>query len=247
MKMGCKYGDHARRDGAGQRGGRLFELRHRHHPVFRLDDVRDLRLSDMRAIGRRVLTTRRPVVPSAAMARSTRASRSIDARHAGREARPRSARGAAQELLKARPFTLNDLMVNSYGLPEVRRWVEKSERLAAEAQRMDRAPTARKAASASPARTHIGRVEAREWTGEPHATVNLKLDFDGSITVVDRRPAGSPGLVDDPVQVAAEGSALDGSLPHHRVRQRAHAQGNGSYSRASPSWSAMPRSRGRRT
>ncbi|MCW5636771.1 MAG: 4-hydroxybenzoyl-CoA reductase subunit alpha [Rubrivivax sp.] len=100
--------------------------------------------------------------------------------------------------------TLNDLQVNSYGLPQCLDAVERAsgwqawrQRRAVAAGRAEPAPDP----APDPARgRHHGRVRRGlgmacshyvsgsakpvHWSGEPHAVVNLKLDFDGSITVL---------------------------------------------------------------
>ncbi|MCP4319602.1 MAG: 4-hydroxybenzoyl-CoA reductase subunit alpha [Hyphomicrobiales bacterium] len=83
-------------------------------------------------------------------------------------------------LLDAPSRTLNDLMINSYGLSECLARVEAAsgwhERKAA-------MPPGRGLGMAC---SHYvsGAAKPVHWTGEPHAVVNLKLDFDGSITVL---------------------------------------------------------------
>ena len=77
--------------------------------------------------------------------------------------------------------TLNDLQVNSYGLPAVPGRGRARVGLA----RAPRPAAAAAAASAWRARTtSSGSAKPVHWTGEPHAVVNLKLDFDGGITML---------------------------------------------------------------
>ena len=83
-------------------------------------------------------------------------------------------------LLRAPTRTLNELMVNSYGLADCLSAVEKAsgwhERRAA-------LPPGRGLGMAC---SHYvsGAAKPVHWTGEPHAVVALKLDFDGSITAL---------------------------------------------------------------
>ena len=82
--------------------------------------------------------------------------------------------------LDAPTRTDNDLMVNSYGLPECIDWVERESGWKARKGRLARGKGLGMACS------HYisGASKPVNWTGEPHATVKLKLDFDGSIVVL---------------------------------------------------------------
>jgi 4-hydroxybenzoyl-CoA reductase subunit alpha len=77
-------------------------------------------------------------------------------------------------------FTDNDLMVNSYGLPECLDWVER------ESGWKTRKGKLPKGKGLGMACSHYisGASKPVNWTGEPHATVKLKLDFDGSIVLL---------------------------------------------------------------
>jgi 4-hydroxybenzoyl-CoA reductase subunit alpha len=79
------------------------------------------------------------------------------------------------------PFrTINDLQVNSCGLSEC---LDKVEAASGWCARRGRLPPGRGLGMAC---SHYvsGSAKPVHWTGEPHAVVNLKLDFDGSITVL---------------------------------------------------------------
>src|SRR5262249_39759648 len=81
--------------------------------------------------------------------------------------------------LMAPTFTDNDLMVNSYGLPEC---VDSVER--ASGWKARRVVLARGKGLGFACSHYIsGASKPVNWTGEPHATVKLKLDFDGSIVL----------------------------------------------------------------
>ena len=82
--------------------------------------------------------------------------------------------------LRAPTFTPNDLMVNSYGLPECLDWVERESGWKARKGKLPRGKGLGMACS------HYisGASKPVNWTGEPHATVKLKLDFDGSIVLL---------------------------------------------------------------
>jgi 4-hydroxybenzoyl-CoA reductase subunit alpha len=76
--------------------------------------------------------------------------------------------------------TINELQVNSYGLPECLDVVERASRWR---ERRGALPRGRGLGMAG---SHYasGAAKPVHWTGEPHAVVNLKLDFDGAITVL---------------------------------------------------------------
>jgi 4-hydroxybenzoyl-CoA reductase subunit alpha len=82
--------------------------------------------------------------------------------------------------LTAPTFTDNDLMVNSYGLPECLDWVERASGW------RTRKGVLPKGKGLGMACSHYisGASKPVNWTGEPHATVKLKLDFDGSVVVL---------------------------------------------------------------
>ena len=115
-------------------------------------------------------------------------------------------RCGARTYLTAPTFTDNDLMVNSYGLPECVDWVERASGWAA---RKGKLPQAARA-WALPARiTSAARRKPVNWTGEPHATVKIKLDFDGSIVVLSGAAEIGQGSSTILVQTVAEVLGLD--------------------------------------
>jgi 4-hydroxybenzoyl-CoA reductase subunit alpha len=81
-------------------------------------------------------------------------------------------------LLVAPMRTMNDLTVNSYGLPECLDRVERASQWRVRIGKLPRGTGLGMACS------HYvsGAAKPIHWTGEPHAVVNLKLDFDGSLT-----------------------------------------------------------------
>lgn len=76
--------------------------------------------------------------------------------------------------------TANDLQVNSCGLAEC---LDKVEAASKWKERKGRLPRGRGLGMAC---SHYvsGAAKPVHWTGEPHATVNLRLDFDGSVTLL---------------------------------------------------------------
>ena len=76
--------------------------------------------------------------------------------------------------------TINDLQVNSYGLPEC---LDRVEAASGWRERRGKLPRGRGLGMAC---SHYasGAAKPVHWTGEPHAVVNLKLDFDGGISLL---------------------------------------------------------------
>lgn len=123
--------------------------------------------------------------------------------------------------------TINDLQVNSYGLPECLDWVEQA---SGWKQRKGKLSPGRGLGMAC---SHYvsGAAKPVHWTGEPHATVNLRLDFDGSITLLTGAADIGQGSSTLLAQVAAE--ALGIGLQRFRVIAADSAltpKDNGSYS-----------------
>ena len=108
-------------------------------------------------------------------------------------------------LLRAPTFTQNDLMVNSYGLPECLDWVERASGWTARKGKLPRGKGLGMACS------HYisGASKPVNWTGEPHATVKLKLDFDGSIVLLTGAAEIGQGSSTVLVQSVAEVLGLD--------------------------------------
>jgi 4-hydroxybenzoyl-CoA reductase subunit alpha len=108
-------------------------------------------------------------------------------------------------LLHAPTFTQNDLMVNSYGLPECLDWVERESGWSARKGKLPRGKGLGMACS------HYisGASKPVNWTGEPHATVKLKLDFDGSIVLLTGAAEIGQGSSTVLVQSVAEVLGLD--------------------------------------
>ncbi len=123
--------------------------------------------------------------------------------------------------------TINDLQVNSYGIPACLDWVEEASGWKA---RHGRLPRGRGLGIAC---SHYvsGSAKPVHWSGEPHAVVNLKLDFDGGLTLLTGAADIGQGSSTLLAQVVAE--VLD--LPLARIRVVAGdsaltPKDNGSYS-----------------
>ncbi|MCF3592792.1 4-hydroxybenzoyl-CoA reductase subunit alpha [Rhodobacteraceae bacterium LMO-12] len=130
-------------------------------------------------------------------------------------------------LLKAPLFTSNGLMVNSYGLDECLDKVEKASNWA------ERKGKLAKGRGLGMACSHYvsGAAKPVHWTGEPHAVVSMKLDFDGSVTVLTGASDIGQGSTTIVALAAAEVMSID--LGRIRVVTNDSAitpKDNGSYS-----------------
>jgi 4-hydroxybenzoyl-CoA reductase subunit alpha len=83
-------------------------------------------------------------------------------------------------LLKAPTRTLNDLTVNSYGLGEC---LDRVQKASGWRERRGKLPAGKGLGMAC---SHYvsGAAKPIHWTGEPHAAVNVRLDFDGCVTAL---------------------------------------------------------------
>ena len=134
-------------------------------------------------------------------------------------------------LLEAPTFTDNDLMVNSYGLPECLDWVEKESGWAARETRRGSGNGVRKGFGMACSHYISGASKPVNWTGEPHATVKIKLDFDGSIVVL----SGAADIGQGSTTILAQSVAEVLGLELSRVRvvtgdSEVVPKDNGSYS-----------------
>ena len=110
-----------------------------------------------------------------------------------------------KNLLKAPTFTVNDLMVNSYGLPDCLDIVEKASGW------KDRKGRLAPFQGLGMACSHYvsGASKPVNWTGEPHATINIKLDFDGCLTILTGAPEIGQGSSTILTQCVAEVLGID--------------------------------------
>jgi 4-hydroxybenzoyl-CoA reductase subunit alpha len=114
-------------------------------------------------------------------------------------------------LLQAPTRTLNDLMVNSYGLSECLEAVERASDWHA---RIGKLPPGKGLGMAC---SHYvsGAAKPIHWTGEPHAVVNIRLDFDGGLTALTG--AADIGQGSSTVVAIAVAETLGVSLERIRV------------------------------
>ncbi|MBI3445002.1 MAG: 4-hydroxybenzoyl-CoA reductase subunit alpha [Magnetospirillum sp.] len=131
-------------------------------------------------------------------------------------------------LLPQIPYTtMYAQKVLSYGLPEC---LEKVKAASGWEQRRGKMPKGRGLGVAC---SHFvsGTSTPKHWTGEPHATVNLKLDFDGGITILTGAADIGQGSNTMATQVVAEILGVD--LKRLRIISADSAltpKDNGSYS-----------------
>jgi 4-hydroxybenzoyl-CoA reductase subunit alpha len=185
-------------------------------------------LDNVKYLGKRVLTNTPPCG-------AFRGHGTVDIRFAFESLLDDMARGLGLDpfavrranLLSAPTRTQNDLMVNSYGLPECLDWVERA---SGWKTRQGKLP---KGKGLGMACSHYisGASKPVNWTGEPHATVKIKLDFDGSIVVLSGAADIGQGSTTILAQSVAEVLGLDLS----RVRvvtgdSEVVPKDNGSYS-----------------
>jgi len=130
-------------------------------------------------------------------------------------------------LLNAPLFTANGLMVNSYGLDECMDKVEKASDWHARRGKLGPGRGLGMACS------HYvsGAAKPVHWTGEPHAVVSIKLDFDGAITVF----TGASDIGQGSSTIVALAAAEILSIGIERIRVVANdsavtPKDNGSYS-----------------
>jgi 4-hydroxybenzoyl-CoA reductase subunit alpha len=107
--------------------------------------------------------------------------------------------------LTAPTFTDNDLMVNSYGLPECIDWVERESGWRARKGKLGKG----KGLGFACSHYISGASKPVNWTGEPHATVKIKLDFDGSVVVLSGAADIGQGSTTILAQTVAEVLGLD--------------------------------------
>ena len=101
--------------------------------------------------------------------------------------------------------TLNEMFINSYGLPECLDWVEKASDWKKRKGKMG----PYKGLGVACAHYPSGASKPVNWSGEPHATVHLKLDWDGSITLLTGAPEIGQGSTTMATQCAAEVLGVD--------------------------------------
>ena len=127
--------------------------------------------------------------------------------------------------------TLNDLQVNSYGIPACLAWVEQASGWRERRGKPQRSDGLKRGLGMACSHYVSGSAKPVHWSGEPHAVINLKLDFDGGITILTGASDIGQGSSTLLTQVVAEVLML----PMARIRVIATdsaltPKDNGSYS-----------------
>ncbi|MDH5540708.1 MAG: molybdopterin-dependent oxidoreductase, partial [Rhizobacter sp.] len=134
-------------------------------------------------------------------------------------------------LIEAPYRTLNDLQVNSCGLPACLEWAEQASGWRQRRGQLPRGPGLKRGLGMACSHYVSGSAKPVHWSGEPHAVINLKLDFDGGITILTGASDIGQGSSTLLTQVVAEVLML----PMARIRLIATdsaltPKDNGSYS-----------------
>jgi len=134
-------------------------------------------------------------------------------------------------LIDAPYRTLNDLQVNSYGLPACLAWAEQASGWNERRDKRAQADRLKRGLGMACSHYVSGSAKPVHWSGEPHAVINLKLDFDGGITILTGASDIGQGSSTLLTQVVAEVLML----PMARIRVIATdsaltPKDNGSYS-----------------
>ncbi|MDE0726758.1 MAG: 4-hydroxybenzoyl-CoA reductase subunit alpha [Alphaproteobacteria bacterium] len=129
--------------------------------------------------------------------------------------------------LVAPTMTENDLLVNSYGLDQCLDWAEKASGWKERKGKLG----PNKGLGMACSHYISGASKPKHWTGEPHATIHLRLDWDGGITLLTGAAEIGQGSSTVIAQCAAETLGVDMS----RIRVIASdsavtPKDNGSYS-----------------
>ncbi len=190
------------------------------------------RLAAVKYLGHRVYTN---TPPCGAM----RGHGAVDARHAFESLLDSMAIELGLDPIAARranlivpPWrTLNDLQVNSYGIPACLEWVEQASGWKARRGKLPRVKGLKRGLGVACSHYVSGSAKPVHWSGEPHAVIHLKLDFDGGVTILTGASDIGQGSSTLLSQVVAEVLLL----PLARIRVLANdsaltPKDNGSYS-----------------
>jgi 4-hydroxybenzoyl-CoA reductase subunit alpha len=135
-------------------------------------------------------------------------------------------------LLTEIPYrTLNDLQVNSYGLPACIDAVEKASGWHERRGKLPQRPGFKRGLGMACSHYVSGSAKPVHWSGEPHAVINLRLDFDGAITILTGASDIGQGSTTLITQIVAEVLLV----PMNRIRlvstdSALTPKDNGSYS-----------------
>ena len=136
-----------------------------------------------------------------------------------------------RNLLQAPTDTINGLKVMSYGLPECLDWIEAASGWQARKGKLGRVGNVGRGLGVACSHFVSGSAKPVHWSGEPHAVIILKLDFDASVTILTGASDIGQGSSTIITQVVAEVLGID----YSRIRIIANdsaitPKDNGSYS-----------------
>jgi 4-hydroxybenzoyl-CoA reductase subunit alpha len=136
-------------------------------------------------------------------------------------------------LYKAPTETINGLKIMSYGLPECLDWVEEASGWRERRGKLPASEDGTIKRGLGMACSHFvsGSAKPVHWSGEPHAVIVLKVDFDASVTILTGASDIGQGSSTIITQVVAEVLGID----YSRIRLIANdsaitPKDNGSYS-----------------
>ncbi|HJV26538.1 MAG TPA: 4-hydroxybenzoyl-CoA reductase subunit alpha [Aromatoleum sp.] len=136
-----------------------------------------------------------------------------------------------RNLLKAPTETINGLKVTSYGLPECLDWVEEASGWRERRGQLRGDGPVKRGLGMACSHFVSGSAKPVHWSGEPHAVIMLKVDFDASVTILTGASDIGQGSSTIITQVVAEVLGID----YSRIRLIANdsaitPKDNGSYS-----------------
>lgn len=136
-----------------------------------------------------------------------------------------------RNLLSAPTETINGLKIMSYGLPECLDWVEQASGWRDRASRSGGDGPIKRGIGIACSHFVSGSAKPVHFTGQPHATIALRVDFDGAITILTGAADIGQGSSTVVTQVVAEVLGVE----HRRLRVVAAdsaltPKDNGSYS-----------------
>ncbi|MBI3094569.1 MAG: 4-hydroxybenzoyl-CoA reductase subunit alpha [Rhodocyclales bacterium] len=136
-----------------------------------------------------------------------------------------------RNLLQAPTDTINGLKITSYGLPECLDWIEAASGWKERKGKLGRDGNIGRGLGMACSHFVSGSAKPVHWSGEPHAVITLKLDFDAAVTILTGASDIGQGSSTIITQVVAEVLGID----YSRIRVIANdsaitPKDNGSYS-----------------
>lgn len=136
-----------------------------------------------------------------------------------------------RNLLQAPTDTINGLKITSYGLPECLDWIESASGWRQRKGKLGRVGNIGRGLGMACSHFVSGSAKPVHWSGEPHAVITLKLDFDAAVTILTGASDIGQGSSTVITQVVAEVLGID----YSRIRVIANdsaitPKDNGSYS-----------------